>query len=101
MKRSCYLVILAILLFVPLVVDFVMIHGPVNLLLRDVLFVEGFLLLIFGAQSGEYVWNFVRNWRKMRRENNYPTELVVGLSLLIVGAVYVGIALLLPAGAIL
>ncbi len=31
----------------PLVVDFVIIHGPVNLLLRDVLFVEGFLLLIF------------------------------------------------------
>ncbi len=84
-----------------MVVDFVMIHGPVNLLLRDVLFVEGFLLLIFGAQSGEYVWSFIRNWRKMRREHNYPTELVVGLSLLIVGAIYVGIALLFPAGATL
>ncbi len=99
--RSSYFVIFVILLFLPMIVDFVMIHGPVNLLLRDFLFVEGFLLLIFGAQSGEYVWSFIRNWRKMRREHSYPTELVVGLSLLIVGAIYVGIALLFPAGAIL
>lgn len=95
------LALFIILLFMPMAASFVFIHGNIDVLLRDVLFLVGVFLLIFGAQSGEYVWNFVLNWRKMKKEGNYPTELMVGLALLAVGAIYVAVAMFLPAGTIL
>ncbi len=81
-------------------VNFVFIHGSIDVLLRDTLFVEGVLLLILGAQAGEYIWSYIRNWGKMRGERTYSTELIVGLELLFVGAVYVLVALFLPKGII-
>jgi len=101
LKRPSYFVIFVILLFMPMVADFVFIHGPAELFLRDILFVEGVLLLVFGAQSGEFIWSFIRNWKRMTRERSYPTELMVGLALLAVGTLYVVVALLFPAGIIL
>lgn len=85
----------------PMVASFAFIHGPADLLLRDILFVEGVMLLVLGAQSGEYIWNYVRKWTKMRRERCCSTELLVGLALLTVGVIYVLVALLFPAGTFL
>jgi len=84
-----------------MVASFVFIHGNPDVLLRDVLFLEGAFLLVFGAQSGEYIWNCIMNWKKMRKEGNYPTESMVGLALLAVGAIYVAVAMFLPVGIIL
>jgi hypothetical protein len=100
LKRTVYFVAFILLLFVPMEITFVFIHGSVDILLRDTLFVEGVLLLVLGAQAGEYIWSLLRNWERMRRERNHPTELMVGLLLLIVGAIYVLVALFLPKGTI-
>ncbi len=93
------LALFIILLFLPMVFTFTFIwRGNPDVLLRDVLFIEGVLLLIFGAQSGEYIWRFIRSWRKMKKEGSYPTELEVGLALLAVGTVYVAVGMFFPAG---
>ena len=101
MKRIFYFIVLILLLFMPMAASFVFIHGPADLLLRDILFVLGVILLVFGAQSGEYIWSYMRNWKKIRRKRSYSTELLVGLALLAVGAIYVLVALLFPSGTFL
>ncbi len=81
-------------------INFLFIHGSADILLRDTLFVEGVLLLVLGAQAGEYIWGYIRSREKFRKGHNYSTELIAGSSLLIVGAVYVLVAFLLPAGTV-
>ena len=98
LKRALYFVVFIILLFMPMVVNFVLIHGPADVLLRDILFIEGVMLLVLGSQSGEYIWNYIRHWKKMREEHNYQTELMVGLALLAVGTIFILVALLIPEG---
>ena len=69
--------------------------GKAGVLLKDIMFVEGILLLVFGAQSGEYIWNWIRG----NRDN--PSELKVGLTLLAFGCIYLLVAVFLPPGIIL
>ncbi len=66
-----------------------------NFLLKDILFVEGFFLMIFGIPSSEYIWKYFRN-RKNKRLRQQPIEFGVGLIFLIFGIIYVSIALILP-----
>jgi hypothetical protein len=88
---------------------FPFLKSPVTVFLSDVLFVEGGVLLVFGALVGgvilynawvptdvrkaqftENIWNL----KKIREERNFPTGLVVGLALIAVGIVYVLSAIL-------
>jgi hypothetical protein len=102
-----YWVLFVILLLTPLVVDFVFISSIYSIaqkifmyyrvttpsvLLKDILFVEGVMLLVFGTQSAEYIWKWVRGNR------DYPTELRVGLALLAFGGIYFLAAILVPMG---
>ncbi len=66
-----------------------------NLLLKDILFMEGFFLMIFGIPSSEYVWKYLIN-RKNRQLNGQRIESGVGFIFLIFGLIYVSIALVLP-----
>lgn len=122
MKRLHWF-LLFILLLIPIVVDFVFItellsfarrvfpyyrHVTSNVLLKDILFIEGAVLLIFGALVGgvtlynawvpkdvrkaqftEYIWN----WKKMRDERNLPTGLMIGLTLIAFGIIYILVAI--------
>lgn len=105
--RLLYWVLFVSLLLAPMVASFVFISsifsfvsrffeyykvGKAGVLLKDILFVEGILLFVLGAQSGEYIWNWIRG----NRDN--PTELKVGLTLLAFGCIYLLVALFLPAG---
>ena len=124
MKRIFYWMLLISLLFTPMAVSFGFTSDilsiargffpyfnglPVTVFLSDILFVEGGVLLVFGALVGgvtlynawvptdvrkaqftDYIWN----WKKIRDERNFPTGLVVGLVLIAVGIVYVLSAIL-------
>ena len=126
MKRLFLWILFIILLFVPVVVNFVFItdivrfaqrvfiyyrYATADVVFRDIQFVEGAVLLIFGALIGgvtlynswakvdvwtaqftEYIWN----WRRMREERNFPAGLTVGLVLLAVGIIYILVAILFP-----
>jgi len=98
LKRAFYFVVFIVLLFLPMVLNFIFIHGPADVLLRDVLFIEGVIFLVLGLQSGEYIWNYLRHWKKMREEHNYQTELMVGLALLAAGTIFILVALFIPSG---
>ena len=82
-----------------------------NVLFKDIQFIEGAVLLVFGALVGgvtlynawaqidvrkaqftEYIWN----WKKIREERKYPTGLVVGLALIAFGIIYVLVAIFFP-----
>jgi hypothetical protein len=130
LKKLLYLVLFIILLLLPIVINFVFINDILNfaqrafiyyrytttdVLLRDILFTEGTVLLIFGgliggvtlynawaqldvrkAQFTDYIWN----WKKIRKERNYPTGLMVGLTLIAFGIIYVLVAILFPSFAV-
>jgi len=80
-----------------------------NVLFKDILFIEGAVLLILGALVGgvtlynawvptdvrkaqftEYIWN----WKKLREARNFPTGLIVGLVLIAFGIIYIALAIL-------
>ena len=80
-----------------------------NVLFKDILFIEGAFLIIFGALVGgvtlynawvpkdvrqaqftEYIWN----WKKIREERYFPTGLMVGLALIAFGIIYILVAIL-------
>lgn len=124
LKRVFYWVLFVFLLFVPMIIGFVFpsdmlfIAGKVfpfwrnsslTMFLSDVFFIEGAVLLFFGALVGgvilynawvptdvrrtqftDYIWN----WKKMKEERSFPTGLVIGLALLVVGVLYVLAAIL-------
>jgi hypothetical protein len=108
------------LLFIPMAVSFIFasdilfiaqrffpfLKSPVTVFLSDILFAEGGVILVLGALVGgvilynawvptdvrkaqftEYIWNR----KKIMKERNLPTGLVVGLALIVVGIVYVSI----------
>lgn len=124
LKRVFYWVLFVFLLFVPMIIgfafpsDMLLIAGKVfpfwrnsslAMFLSDVFFIEGAVLLFFGALVGgvilynawvptdvrrtqftDYIWN----WKKMKEERSFPTGLVIGLALLVVGVLYVLAAIL-------
>lgn len=82
-----------------------------TVLFKDIMFMEGAVLLVFGALIGgvtvynawaqvdvrkaqftEYIWN----WKKMREERNFPTGLMVGLALIAFGIIYILVAIFFP-----
>jgi hypothetical protein len=90
--KSVYWVLFIFLLLTPLVVNLLFIsnihyltqkafryyrRAPANTLLKDILFIEGFFLIIFGALAGEYIWRYFRN-RKNSRLSEQPKELKFG-----------------------
>jgi hypothetical protein len=108
---------------IPVVVDFVFInelysfaqrvfsywsYATPNVFFKDILFIEGAVLLFFGALVGgvtlynawvptdvrkaqftEYIWN----WKKIREERDFPTGLIVGLALIAFGIIYFLVAM--------
>jgi hypothetical protein len=102
--------LLGLLLFTPLAINLAFVSdihnfiqkifiryrfSPANILLKDILFIEGFFLVIFGLQSGEYIWNYFRN-RNERGLREQPTEFGVGIAFLAVGVIYISSALIIP-----
>jgi hypothetical protein len=78
-------------------------NEPLTVFLSDIYFIEGAVLLVFGALIGgatiysawastdvrkaqftEYIWN----WKKIKEERNFPTGLTFGLILIVIGIVY-------------
>jgi len=79
-------------------------NEPLAVFLSDIYFIEGAVLIVFGALVGgaiiysawvstdvrkvqftEYVWN----WKRIKEERDFPTGLTFGLLLITVGIVYV------------
>ena len=130
LKRVFYWVLFVFLLFIPMALSFFLVYDflpfaqslflfwrsrPGTLLLSDVLFLEGGVILVFGALIGgvtlydawaqldvrkvqftESIWN----WKIIAKERNYPTGLMVGIALLAAGIIYIVVAVLVPAGII-
>jgi len=124
--KRLYWVLFFALLLLPIMVNFVFIteifsftqrtfpywsNVTQNVLFKDILFLEGAVLLIFGALIGgvtlynawvptdvrkaqftEYIWS----WKKMKEERNFPTGLIVGLILIAFGIIYIAVAILFP-----
>ncbi len=124
--KKLHWVLLVILLFVPFVIDLVFIndlflfaqkvfayykYATAGILFSDILFTEGAVLLILGALIGgvtvynawaqvdvrkaqftEFIWNL----KKIREERNYPTGLIIGLTLIAIGIIYIIMAIFLP-----
>ncbi len=108
--KIIYWALFILLLLTPLVVNLVFISdihnlaqrifiryrfSPSNILLKDILFIEGFFLIIFGALSSEYFWDYFKSG-KNRRLSEQPTGLGVGLAFLTFGVIYVTTALVIP-----
>ena len=123
MKRL-YWVLFIVLLLIPIVVNFIFVNEillfaqkvfpywryvTTNFLFKDILFVEGAVLIILGALVGgvtlynawvpkdvrqdqftEYIWN----WKKIREERHLPTGLMIGLTLIAFGIIYILLAIL-------
>jgi sterol desaturase/sphingolipid hydroxylase (fatty acid hydroxylase superfamily) len=83
-------------------------NKPVTVIISDILFVESGALIALGAliagailynawaaldvrkvQFTEYIWN----WRKMKEERESPAGLIIGLTILTVGIIYLVIAI--------
>jgi len=79
-------------------------NEPLTVFLSDIYFIEGAILIVFGALVGgaiiynawvstdvrkaqftEYVWN----WKRIKEERDFPTGLTFGLVLIIVGIIYI------------
>jgi len=79
-------------------------NEPLTVFLSDIYFIEGAVLIVFGALVGgaiiynawvstdvrkvqftEYIWN----WKKIKEERDFPTGLTFGLVLIIVGIIYI------------
>ena len=108
-----------LLLFTPMIVEFVFVSDvlpiaqrlfpfwegkPVAVFLSDILFVEAAVFLVFGALiAGTILYNswaaldvrkvqfteYIWNWKKIKEERDSPTGLMVGLAILAVGIIYV------------
>jgi len=126
LKRLFLWILFIILLFVPIVANFVFITDIVRfaqrafeyyrnvtpgVLFKDIQFTEGAVFLIFGALiGGVIVYNawaqvdvrkaqfteYIWNWKRIREERDYPTGLMVGLALIAFGIIYILIAILFP-----
>jgi hypothetical protein len=78
--------------------------APLSVFLSDIYFIEGAVLIVFGALVGgatiytawastdvrkaqftEYIWN----WKKIKDERNFPTGLTFGLILIFGGIIYI------------
>ena len=123
MKRIFYWMLFILLLFTPMAISFIFtsdilsiaqrffpfLKGPVTVFLSDILFVEGGVFLVFGALVGgvtlynawvptdvrkaqftDYIWN----WKRIKEERNHPAGLIVGLTILAVGVIYVLVAII-------
>jgi hypothetical protein len=108
--KGLYWALLILLMLAPLMANFLFISNiyhlaqkafdyykiaPANTLLKDILFLEGYFLIVFGVMSGEYIWRFLRD-RKNSRFNEQPKALKLGLILLTLGAIYISTALIIP-----
>jgi hypothetical protein len=108
--KSLYWAFFIFLLFIPLVINLLFISNihylaqkafryyriaPATALLKDILFIEGFFLIIFGALSGEYIWRYFRN-RKNIRFSEQPKAFKFGLAFLTFGVIYISTALIIP-----
>ena len=112
-------VFLVFLLFVPMIGEFFFAseifqiaqimyspwkEEPLTVFISDVYFIEGGLFMVFGALVGgsilynawvstdvrkaqftEYIWN----WKRIKEERNFPTGLTFGLTLIVIGIVYI------------
>lgn len=86
-------------------------HATQDVLFKDIMFIDGAVLLVFGALIGgvtlysawaqldvmkaqftEYIWN----WKRIREERKYPTGLKVGLTLIAFGIIYFLVAIFFP-----
>jgi hypothetical protein len=128
MKRLIYWLLLVFLLFLPMIIGFVFapeiipfaqrifplwIDKPIQVFLSDLFFIEAGVFLIFGAllagvvlydawaaldvrkvQFTDYIWN----WKKMKEERESPAGLIVGLTILAVGIIYVLVAIAVSFG---
>ena len=109
-------------MFAPVIIDFAFLSDLVpiaqrlfpfwtnrsaTLILSDIQFIEAAVFLVFGALIGgvtlynawvptdvqkaqftEYIWN----WKRMKEERNFPTGLLVGIILIVVGIIYLSAA---------
>lgn len=116
MKKAYWLVVFVLLTFSLIAVDFTMVSNclpalrdfysywnyvPSNIVLSDILFIEGALLLVAGAifagfslytityQSGDKLkYDYVKSgfsWEAIKKEHDIPSTLGIGLVLLGVG----------------
>ena len=117
--RVFILVLFVFLLFTPMIAEFFFTsdflsfaqilylpwkNEPLTVFLSDIYFIEGAVLIVFGALVGgaiiynawvstdvrkvqftEYIWN----WRRIKEERDFPTGLTFGLLLIIMGIVYI------------
>ena len=128
--RVIFWVFLVLLLFTPMVVEFSFIsanlttiqrmfpywkYKPVTVVLSDILFIEAGALIVFGALfAGAVLYNtwasmdirqlqftaHIWNRRKMKEERDLPTGLVIGLTILAVGIIYMITAVITSFGII-
>jgi hypothetical protein len=123
-------VLFVILLFAPMIAEFVFVSDilpvaqrifpfweskPAPVFLSDILFFEAGVFIVFGAliagtilynswanldvrkvQFTEYIWN----WKKIKEERNAPTGLIIGLTILTIGIIYVVGAIIVPSAII-
>ncbi len=121
-------VLFVLLLFAPMLVEFVFVSDilPIaqrifpfwkgkspSVFLSDVLFIEAGLLILLGALvAGTTLYNawaaldvrkvqfaeYIWNWRQIKKERDSPAGLTFGLMLLAVGLAYVLAAIFVPMG---
>jgi hypothetical protein len=118
LRKQIYWMIFVLLMFAPMIANFAFLadivpiaqrlfpfwtNRPATLILSDILFIEGAVVLVFGALIGgvtlynawvptdvrkaqftEYIWN----WKRIKEERNFPTGLLVGLILIVIGIIY-------------
>jgi hypothetical protein len=128
LKRLIYWLLLVFLLFLPMIIAFIFapeiilfaqrlfpfwIDKPIQVFLSDLFFIEAAGFLIFGSllagvvlydawaaldarkvQFTDYIWN----WKKIREERESPAGLIVGLTILAVGIIYVLVAIAVSFG---
>ena len=121
-------VLLVLLLFTPMLAEFVFVsdilptaqrtfpfwRGKTEaVFLSDILFIEAGVLILFGAViAGAILYSswaaldvrtvqftdYIWNWRQMKKDRDSPAGVTFGLILLAVGIIYVLVAVLVPMG---
>ena len=124
MRKQIYWMLFVLLMFSPMIVNFAFLSDIVifaqrvfpswlnrsaTLILSDILFIEAAMFLVFGALIGgvtlytawvptdvrkaqftEYIWS----WKKMKEERSFPTGILVGIVLIVVGIIYLSTAII-------
>jgi hypothetical protein len=117
--RVSITVLIVFLLFTPMIVEYFFAsailpfaqiiylpwnYEPLAVFQSDIYFIEGAVLIAFGALVGgailynawvstdvrkvqftEYIWN----WKRIKEERDFPTGLTFGLLLMVIGIVYI------------